>query len=201
MMIWTAEMIVSPMAPSHISRSRYTIENDIGVPRASLRVTDQASSTADFDRPSDPRRKAMSHEMQFYIDGQWVDPIVPASLDVIDPSTEEPFATISIGSAKDVDRAVAAAKAAFPAFSRTDRRERLELLQRVLESYKARRGDIARAISREVGAPVKFAMESQSATGIAHLERMIQVLRDFEFDRLPHHAAGAHLAFEQITCK
>ncbi|HXQ40938.1 MAG TPA: aldehyde dehydrogenase family protein [Candidatus Udaeobacter sp.] len=125
----------------------------------------------------------MSHEMQFYIDGQWVDPIVPASLDVIDPSTEEPFATISIGSAKDVDRAVAAAKAAFPAFSRSDRRERLELLQRILEGYKARRGDIARAISREVGAPAKFAMESQSATGIAHLERMIQVLRDFEFER------------------
>jgi aldehyde dehydrogenase (NAD+) len=125
----------------------------------------------------------MSHEMQFYIDGQWVDPIVPASLDVIDPSTEEPFATISIGSAKDVDRAVAAAKAAFPAFSRTDRRERLELLQRILEGYKARRADIARAISREVGAPAKFAMESQSATGIAHLERMIQVLRDFEFER------------------
>ena len=125
----------------------------------------------------------MSHEMQFYIDGQWVDPIVPASLDVIDPSTEEPCATISIGSAKDVDRAVAAAKAAFPSFSRTDRRERLELLQRILDGYKARRADIAQAISREVGAPAKFAMESQSATGLAHLERMIQVLRDFQFDR------------------
>jgi len=125
----------------------------------------------------------MSHEMQFYIDGQWVDPIVPASLEVIDPSTEEPFATISLGSAKDVDRAVAAAKAAFPAFSRTDRRERIELLQRILDVYKSRRGDIARAISREVGAPAKFAMESQSATGLAHLERMIQVLRDFEFER------------------
>jgi len=125
----------------------------------------------------------MSHEMQFYIDGRWVDPLVPASLEVIDPSTEEAFATISVGSAKDVDRAVAAAKAAFPSFSQTDRRERLELLQRILEGYKARRADIARAITREVGAPAKFALESQAATGLAHLERMIQVLRDFEFER------------------
>ena len=63
----------------------------------------------------------MSHDLQFYIDGAWVDPIAPKTLDVIDPSTEEAFAKIAMGSAADVDRAVAAAKAAFPAFSRTSR--------------------------------------------------------------------------------
>ena len=69
----------------------------------------------------------MSHDLQFYIDGTWVDPIAPKALDVIDPSTEEAFARISLGSAADVDRAVAAAKAAFPAFSQTSRSDRLQL--------------------------------------------------------------------------
>ena len=77
----------------------------------------------------------MSHDLQFYIDGAWVDPIVPKVLDVIDPSNEEAFAQISMGSAADVDRAVAAAKAAFPAFSQTPPADRLKLLRRILEVY------------------------------------------------------------------
>ena len=77
----------------------------------------------------------MQHEKHFYIDGKWVDPIKPALLDVIDPSTEEAFTQIAIGSAADVDRAVAAARTAFPAFARTTRRERLELLRAILAEY------------------------------------------------------------------
>ena len=72
----------------------------------------------------------MQHEKHFYIDGKWVDPVKPAFLDVIDPSTEEAFTQIAIGSAADVDRAVAAAWAAFPAFARTTRKERLDLCAR-----------------------------------------------------------------------
>src|ERR1700731_1191320 len=105
----------------------------------------------------------MQHERQHYVDGTWVDPLDPTLLDVIDPSTEEPFTQIALGGRADVDRAVAAAKAAFPAFARTTRAERVELLRAILNEYNKRRDDIADALSREMGAPRKFAYERQSA--------------------------------------
>ena len=126
----------------------------------------------------------MSHNLQFYIDGVWVDPIAPKQLDVIDPSTEEAFAQISVGSAADVDRAVAAAKAAFPAFSRTSRADRLQLLRRILDVYKARYDDIAQTLSREMGAPLKLAHGSQAGMGTLHLEKLLQVFEDFPFQEV-----------------
>ncbi|WP_428683126.1 aldehyde dehydrogenase family protein [Reyranella sp.] len=124
----------------------------------------------------------MQHAKHFYIDGKWVDPIVPALLDVIDPSTEEAYVQISVGSAADVDRAVAAAKAAFPAFSRTSRKERLDLLRAILAEYNKRRNDVGDAISREMGAPLEFARTIQAGRGTAHLERMISVLETYPFE-------------------
>jgi len=124
----------------------------------------------------------MAHEKQFYIDGAWVDPIKPALLDVIDPSTEEAFTQIAIGGAADVDRAVAAAKHAFRTFSQTTRKERLDLLRRILAEYNKRRNDIGDAISREMGAPLQFARDIQAGRGTAHLERMIEVLETYAFE-------------------
>ncbi len=124
----------------------------------------------------------MQHAKHFYIDGKWVDPIQPALLDVIDPSTEEAYIQISVGSAADVDRAVAAAKAAFPAFARTSRKERLELLRAILAEYNKRRNDVGDAISREMGAPLEFARTIQAGRGTAHLERMISVLETYPFE-------------------
>ncbi len=124
----------------------------------------------------------MDHEKQFYIDGAWVEPAAPKLLDVIDPSTEEAFTQIAVGSAADVDRAVAAAQAAFPAYSRTSRAERLDLLRNVLAEYKKRINDIAETLSREMGAPVLFARDSQTATGTGHLQRMIEVLENYAFE-------------------
>jgi aldehyde dehydrogenase (NAD+) len=123
----------------------------------------------------------MSNHLKFYIDGAWVDPVVPALLDVIDPSTEEAFTQISVGSKPDVDRAVAAAKAAFQSFAVTDRAERLALLKRILEVYNERYEDIAAAVSREMGAPLSFARESQAWAGRAHLEATITAFERFEF--------------------
>ncbi len=126
----------------------------------------------------------MQHAQEHHVDGAWVTPLEPILLDVIDPSTEEPFAHIAVGGPADVDRAVAAAKAAFPAFARTTRQERLELLRTILREYEKRREDIADILSREMGAPLKFAYERQSATGTNHLTRMIQVLEDYPFEAL-----------------
>ena len=126
----------------------------------------------------------MQHERHHYVNGAWVEPLQPTLLDVIDPSTEEAFTQIAVGGANDVDRAVAAAKAAFPAFARTSRRDRLDLLRAILSEYNKRRQDLAETLSREMGAPLKFALERQTATGTAHLARMIEVLETYRFEEV-----------------
>ena len=126
----------------------------------------------------------MSDHLKFYIDGAWVDPAAPKPFDVINPATEEPCARISLGSAKDVDRAVKAAKAAFPGFSRTTREERVALLEAILAAYKKRYDDIAKVISMEMGAPITLATRAQAATGVGHLNQMIKVLKEFKFDEV-----------------
>jgi aldehyde dehydrogenase (NAD+) len=126
----------------------------------------------------------MSHALQFYIDGAWVDPIVPKTLDVIDPSNEEAFARISLGSAADVDRAVAAAKAAFPGFAVTSKAERLQLLRRIFDVYQSHYDEMARTLSQEMGAPLKFAHQAQAQMGTAHLGKLIEVFEHFAFDEL-----------------
>jgi len=126
----------------------------------------------------------MRHERQHYVNGIWVDPLEPKLLDVIDPSTEEAFTQIAVGGPQDVDRAVAAARAAFPAFSRTSPKERLDLLRAILAEYDKRRHDIAESLAREMGAPLKFAFERQSATGTGHLARMIEVLEHYRFQEM-----------------
>src|ERR1700722_16959764 len=89
----------------------------------------------------------------FYIDGAWVQPAEPKELEVINPSTEEVFATISLGDQQDVDRAVAAAKKAFNSYQETTIEERLNLLHRIIEEYQARKNTLAEVISKEMGAP------------------------------------------------
>src|ERR1700729_4201096 len=129
-----------------------------------------------------PEEISMAHEQQHYVNGEWVAPLQPVLLDVVDPSTEETFTQIAVGGPKDVDRAVAAAKAAFPSFSRTTRKDRLDLLRAILSEYNKRRPDIAATLSREMGAPLKFALERQAATGTGHLTRMIDVLETYKFE-------------------
>lgn len=123
----------------------------------------------------------MSHHQQFFIDGKWVAPAVPATLDVIDPSTEEAYTQISVGSKADVDRAVAAAKAAFPSFAQTSQKDRLALLKRILEVYNERYEDIAKAVSQEMGAPIGWARSAQAWAGQAHMEATIKAFENYEF--------------------
>lgn len=124
----------------------------------------------------------MSNHQKFYINGAWVDPVKPATLDVINPATEEAYTKISVGSAADVDKAVAAAKAAFPKFSQTSKAERLALLKRILEVYNERAEDIAKAVSDEMGAPMSWARDAQVWAGRVHLEATIGALEKYEFE-------------------
>ena len=126
----------------------------------------------------------MKEYLRFYIGGAWVDPAEPKTLDVINPATEEAFARISMGSAADVDKAVNAAKAAFETYSQTTREERIDLLQRILTAYQARYGDFVEAISTEMGAPLFLSKAAQAATGVAHLAKMIEILKEFPFQEM-----------------
>ena len=119
---------------------------------------------------------------QFYIDGNWVDPVGNQKLDVINPATEETVGQLSLGSEKDVDLAVSAAKKAFGTFSRTSVVERLELLTEIRNIYKRRYNEVAEAILTEMGAPITLASGAQSSVGLAHLKTAIRVLNDKEFE-------------------
>jgi aldehyde dehydrogenase (NAD+) len=124
----------------------------------------------------------MREHLQFYIGGKWVDPVTPKTLDVINPATEAVIGRISLGSAADVDKAVAAARAAFETFSRTKKEERLALLQDISTQYQKRYADIAQVISEEMGAPIWLSRAAQAATGIGHLAKTIEILKDYEFE-------------------
>jgi aldehyde dehydrogenase (NAD+) len=128
---------------------------------------------------------AMTYDdRQFYIDGQWVDPVSPKEFQVINPATETVAGVISMGSAKDVDLAVAAARRAFESYSRTTPAERLALMERILVAYNAHYDEIAAAISTEMGAPVALAKGSQTRIGVGHISAMIEVLKTFKFEEV-----------------
>jgi aldehyde dehydrogenase (NAD+) len=123
----------------------------------------------------------MKHSLEFFIDGAWVKPAVPKAIDVINPATEEAFAQVSIGSAEDVNRAVAAARRAFATWGPSSRETRLVLLRKILEVYNSRYDEIAAAVSQEMGAPISFAKSAQVWAGQVHLEATIRALEDYHF--------------------
>ena len=142
----------------------------------------------------------MIEKRDFYIDGKWVAPLEGSEHKVINPSTEEPCTVISLGGAKDVDAAVAAAKAALPGWMATAPEERIALMEKLAEVYKSRTEDMAQAISTEMGAPIEMARSSQWGAGYSHLKNFIKAAKDFKFvkplgdhapnDRIIHEAVG-----------
>jgi aldehyde dehydrogenase (NAD+) len=123
----------------------------------------------------------MKECLKFYINGEWVAPVTPKTMDVINPATEETIGRISLGSAADVDKAVSAARAAFETFGRTSREERVALLERVIAAYGARLDEIAEIISSEMGAPMWLAKAAQAPAGLAHFTQILEVLKSYSF--------------------
>ena len=128
------------------------------------------------------KETSADNRTRFYIDGAWVEPSTDATLDVINPATEEAIGPVAMGSKEDVDRAVAAAAAAFGSYSRTSREERIELLEGIIDRYEARFDEVAATISEEMGAPVSLAHEYQAPLGLGQLTTTLDVLREFEFE-------------------
>ncbi|MDF0542281.1 aldehyde dehydrogenase family protein [Sphingobium sp. H39-3-25] len=126
----------------------------------------------------------MRNYLQFYIDGQWVDPVEPKTAEVINPATEAVAGTISLGSVADVEKAVAAARKAFASWSETSREERLDVLLAIQSEYARRQGEIGEAIIEEMGAPASLANGFHVGLGAGHLHTAIEVLKDFPFEEL-----------------
>ena len=135
----------------------------------------------------------MREYRQFYINGEWVDPVKPNSFDVINPANEEVCAHISMGSEEDVNRAVAAAKAAFKSYSRTAVKERVELLESCAAVYQKYYNDIADAIREEMGAPKELAAGAQAYCGLGHLQEAARILKTFKFEE----ELGPHRVFKE----
>ncbi|MDP1631168.1 MAG: aldehyde dehydrogenase family protein [Caulobacter sp.] len=123
----------------------------------------------------------MREYTKFYIDGQWVQPAGAKVLDVINPANEEVCGHISMGTAADVDTAVMAARKAFESYSQTSVADRVDLLERIIVEYQKRYGDMADAITEEMGAPASLAQRAQAAMGVAHLQTAAEILKNFKF--------------------
>ena len=140
----------------------------------------------------------MLDKRKFYINGKWVSPSKPNDLEVINPSNEDPYAVISLGSKEDIDKAVKSAKTAFESWKKTSKEERLKLLEKLLEVYKKRFNEMAKAISDEMGAPMDWATEVQTGSGQAHLEDFILRLKEFNFDEHFDSKSNNHICYEPI---
>ncbi|MBC2778413.1 aldehyde dehydrogenase family protein [Parasphingopyxis marina] len=124
----------------------------------------------------------MDSYLKHYINGEWVESEGGTRHEVINPATEEASTEITLGSPADVDKAVAAARTAFESFSRTSVEERIALLEKIVEEYKKRAPDIARAISTEMGCPISLSQTAQVGSGIGHFISTIKALKDFHFE-------------------
>ncbi len=140
----------------------------------------------------------MLDKKKFYINGKWVAPSKANDLDVIDPCTEEPVATISLGSKEDTNAAVSAAKTAFESWKESSKEERVALLEKLLTIYKKRYNEMVDAISLEMGAPTDWSNDVQTASGQSHLEDFILRLKEFKFDKKFSSESNNRICYEPI---
>ena len=140
----------------------------------------------------------MLDKKKFYINGQWVSPIKPKNYDVINPSTEEVCAVISLGSTDDTNLAVSAAKNAFEKWKETTKSERLELLEKLLGIYKSRWDEMTDAISTELGCPKDWCSANQTSSGSGHIEDFIKRLKNFNFEPGFDKGSVNHIVYEPI---
>ena len=141
----------------------------------------------------------MLEKRQFYINGQWVDPIEVNDLEVINPSNEQVCAIISLGGQADTNAAVAAANTAFESWSLTTKQERINLVEKILEQYNARADEMAEAISLEMGAPIDMSKTSQVGAGSWHISNFLKAAEEFKFVcPLGDHAPDDRIIYEPV---
>ncbi len=140
----------------------------------------------------------MLDRRNFYINGKWVKPFKKNDFPVINPSNEEVFATISLGSKEDTDAAIKAAKNSFSSWKETSKAERIKLLERLLENYKKRFDEMAEAMSLEMGSPIDYAISTHAASGQSHIEDFIIRLKEYKFEEHFDDKSNNYIAHEPI---
>ena len=140
----------------------------------------------------------MLDKKNFYINGKWVAPSKANDFEVINPSNEKSFATISLGYKEDTDAAVKAAKKAFIKWRETSKEERITLLEKLLSIYKKRFSEMTEAISMEMGAPIDWSSSAQTTSGQSHLEDFILRLKNFNFEKRFDSKSSNHISYEPI---
>ncbi len=140
----------------------------------------------------------MLDKRKFYINGKWVKPSKINEFHVINPSNEEPFATISLGYEEDTNAAIKVAKNAFIKWKETSKEERIILLENLLRIYKKRFDEMSNAISIEMGAPIDWSSSAQTASGQSHLEDFILRIKDFNFEEHFDSKSNNHISYEPI---
>ena len=141
----------------------------------------------------------LPNTQEFYINGQFVNAIDGIDRAVMNPSHNTPCATVTLGGTQDGEAAIAAAKAAYAKWSISSKQERIALVERILEIYKAKSEEMAIAISTEMGAPIDYATNAQVTAGIWHIENFLMAIKDFEFLKpLGAHAPNDLIAYEPV---
>jgi aldehyde dehydrogenase (NAD+) len=121
---------------------------------------------------------------RLYVNGRWQRPQGSRVIPLVNPATEQVIAEVTLGSPEDVDRAVAAARAAFDRGAAGERADRIALLERICDIYQRRAAELARAISDEMGAPITLARQGHVPAGLTHIRQALSVLRDYSFDEV-----------------
>ncbi len=140
----------------------------------------------------------MIDKRKFYINGQWKNPKYQNDFYVINPSNENAYAVISLGTKDDVDAAVNAAKNAFSNWSQVSKEFKIELLEKLLKIYKSRWDEITETMSKEMGAPLDWASSAQTSSGYDHIKDFIKRLKNFEFEKYFEDGSNNYISYEPI---
>ena len=140
----------------------------------------------------------MINKSKFYINGEWVMPNKINDFGVINPSTEEVFATISLGNRNDVNNAVNAAKKAFTTWSEVDKKFKISLLEKLLKIYEIRWDEITETMSKEMGAPLDWSSSAQTTSGFDHIKDFIKRLKEFQFEKKFEQNSNNYIVYEPI---
>jgi acyl-CoA reductase-like NAD-dependent aldehyde dehydrogenase len=124
----------------------------------------------------------IAHPDAMFVGGEWVPPAGAERLDVVNPTTEQVLATVPAGTAEDVGRAVAAARAAADGWARTPLVDRAAVLARIADTLAPRAGEIARLITTEVGSPLKLATSVQVGLPLTVLRSYAALLPDYRLE-------------------
>lgn len=123
----------------------------------------------------------MRNQTKHFINGEWVEPVGSETIEVINPATEEVIGKISAGTKEDLDKAVAAAKAAYPTFSKSTKEERIEWLEKIVDGYKKRSSELIDVMTEELGAPLSISEHVHFKMGLAHFKKAAEALKTFSF--------------------